>query len=95
MERAVARGLMRRPHEVPRYMGIDEKAIAKGHRYVTLVNDLDHGHVLDVAEDRTSESLTRCLGRFSMNDLAGVEAFAMDMWKPYARVLHTYVDNAD
>jgi len=95
IERAVARGLMRRPHAAPRHMGIDEKAIAKGHRYVTLVNDLDHGHVIDVAEDRTTESLTRCLGRFSMNDLAEVEAFALDMWKPYLQVLRTYVDNAD
>jgi transposase len=95
MERAVARGLMRRPHEVPRHMGIDEKAIAKGHRYVTLVNDLDGGHVIEVAEDRTTHSLTQCLGRFSMNDLAGVEAFAMDMWKPYQQVLRTYVDDAD
>ena len=70
MERAVARGLMRRPLEVPRNMGIDEKTIAKGHRYVTLVNDLDHGHVIEVAEDRTTTSVTQCLGKFSMNDLA-------------------------
>jgi transposase len=95
MERAVARGLMRRPQDVPRHMGIDEKAIAKGQRYVTLVNDLDHGHVIEVAEDRTTESLTRCLGKFSMNDLAKVKAFAMDMWKPYEQVLRKYVDDAD
>lgn len=95
MERAVARGLMRRPHAVPRYMGVDEKAIAKGHRYVTMVCDLEHAHVIEVAEDRTTESLTRCLGRFSMNDLAGVEAFAMDMWQPYVQVLRRYVDDAD
>jgi transposase len=95
MERAVARGLMRRPHEVPRHMGIDEKAIAKGHRYVTLVNDLDHGHVIEVAEDRTTASVTQCLGKFSMNDLAKVEAFAMDMWKPYEQMVRRYVDDAD
>jgi transposase len=95
MERAVARGLMRRPHEVPRHMGIDEKAIAKGHRYVTLVNDLDHGHVIEVAEDRTNASVTQCLGKFSMNDLAKVEAFAMDMWKPYEQMVRRYVDDAD
>jgi transposase len=95
MERAVARGLMRRPHEVPRHMGIDEKAIAKGHRYVTLVNDLDHGHVIEVAEDRTTTSVTQCLGKFSMNDLAKVEAFAMDMWKPYEQMVCKYVVDAD
>jgi transposase len=95
MVRAVARGLMRRPHEVPRHMGIDEKAIAKGHRYVTLVNDLDHGHVIEVAEDRTTTSVTQCLGKFSMNDLAKVEALAMDMWKPYEQMVRRYVDDAD
>jgi transposase len=30
MERAVERGLARREHRVPEYVGIDEKAIAKG-----------------------------------------------------------------
>lgn len=95
MDRAVQRGLRRRAHVVPRHMGIDEKAIAKGHRYATLVTDLDHGHVIEVAEDRTSDSLTRCLGQFSMNDLAGVEAFATDMWRPYLQVLHRYVDDVD
>lgn len=95
MERAVARGLMRRGHEVPRHMGIDEKAIAKGHRYVTLANDLDHGHVIEVAEDRTTASLRQCLGKFSRNDLAKVEAFAMDMWKPYEQVVRTFADDAD
>jgi len=95
MERAVARGLARRPHAAPRHMGIDEKAIAKGHRYVTMVCDLDEGHVLEVAEDRTAASLTQCLGQFSMNDLAEVEAFAMDMWEPYAQTLRRYVDDID
>jgi transposase len=95
MERAVARGLARRPHKVPRQLGVDEKSLAKGQRYATMVCDLEHGHVIELAEDRTKDSLLRCLGRFSINDLAGVEAIAMDMWEPYAQVFRAVVDNAD
>jgi transposase len=95
MERAVARGLARRPHAVPKQLGVDEKSLAKGQRYATMVCDLEHGHVIELAEDRTKDSLLRCLGRYSINDLAGVEAIAMDMWEPYAQVFRAVVDGAD
>jgi transposase len=95
MLRAVERGLARRKHEVPRLMGIDEKALAKGHRYGTLVNDLERGIVINVAEDRTMESLWRCLAKFSLDDLAKVEAVAMDMWEPFVTMVHRLVDDAD
>ena len=95
MERAVARGMARRPHEVPRHLGIDEKSLAKGQRYATMVCDLERGHVIDLAEERTKESVRRCLGRYSINDLAHVEAIAMDMWEPYILQLRAIVDNAD
>lgn len=80
MERAVVRGLARRAHAVPQYMGIDEKSLAKGQRYATMVCDLEHGHVIELAEGRSKESLLRCLGRFSINELSEVKAIAMDMW---------------
>jgi len=95
MKRAVARGLARRPHRVPRVMGIDEKSLAKGHRYATIACDLESGHVIGVAEGRTRESLIHCLGRFSINDLSAVEAVAMDMWEPYVGLIHAVVDEAD
>jgi len=95
MERAVARGLSRRAHPAPRRMGIDEKAITKGHHYVTMVTDLEHGHVVEVSEGRTMASLTQCLGRFSIEDLAKVEAIATDMYEPYLQVLRFWVDDAD
>ena len=95
MERAVARGMARRPHRVPKVLGIDEKSLAKGQRYATMVCDLEHGHVLDLAEDRTKESVLRCLGRYSINDLSAVEAIAMDMWEPYILQLSAIVDDAE
>jgi len=95
MARAVERGLARREHAPPRIMGIDEKAIAKGQRYVTMVNDLEEGVVLEVAEDRTKQSLLRCLGHFSFDDLAKVEAVAMDMWQPFVSTIRAVVEGAD
>jgi transposase len=95
MERAVARGIARRPHQVPRVMGIDEKSLAKGHRYATIVTDLETGHVLNLAEGRTKASLVSCLGKFSINDLSAVEAVAMDMSGAYFHQIRAIVDDAD
>jgi transposase len=95
MERAVQRGLSRRQVRVPPRLGIDEKALSKGHRYATLVNDLERGIVVDVAEGRTKESLYGCLGAFSMDDLAHVEAIAMDMWEPFFSALKDVVAGAE
>ena len=40
MERAVLRGRTAKGHSMPTLLGVDEKAIAKGHSYMTLVCDL-------------------------------------------------------
>ena len=95
MARAVARGLARRPQAVPRQVGVDEKAIAKGQRYATMLVDLEQGHVIELAEGRSMESLLACLGRFSLDELANIEAIAMDMWAPYSQLLRSLVDGAD
>lgn len=95
MERAVARGMARRPHQVPKYLGIDEKSLAKGQRYATMVCDLEHGTVIDLAEDRTMDSVLQCLGPYSKNDLAAIEAIAMDMWEPYILQLSAIVPDAE
>lgn len=51
MQRAVERGLKRREAEEISYIGVDEKAFRKGHRYATLVTDLVRSRVLYVAEE--------------------------------------------
>jgi len=88
LQRAVERGLARRDPKVPEYLGLDEKAIARGQRYATIACDVKTGHVIEVAPDRTMLSVVRCLGQFSLNQLAsGVRAVAMDMWDPFLRVI--------
>jgi len=83
MQRAVKRGKERKKARVVRRIGVDEKAAAKGHRYLTLVCDLDDGTVEHIAEDRKQESLDGYYAGLSKKQLNGIEAVAMDMWKPY------------
>ena len=52
LERAVTRGLARKEHRIPSRIGVDEKAIARGHKYESLVYDLDQGTVEYVVDDR-------------------------------------------
>jgi len=83
MQRAVARGRARKPRGLARRIGIDEKAIAKHHRYLTIVSNLDRGTVEFLAEGRTKESLFSYLAPYTVEEVAGIEAIAMDMWSPY------------
>lgn len=86
-ERAVERGLSRRSEsDIILHVGIDEKSFLKGHRYATLVTDLDAGRVLDVVENRTLESAKKVLKTaVSERQLPCVEAGAMDMWEPFMK----------
>ena len=77
------RGLRAKPKRVPARVGVDEKAISKWARDVTLVCDLDSSSVEYVAEDWCMESLDGYFGGFPATQLAGIRAIAMDMWPPY------------
>ena len=57
MERAVARGRDRKVHRIPSRIGVDEKSIARGHKYESLVYDIDAGTVEFVWDDRGQQSL--------------------------------------
>lgn len=91
-ERAVERGLSRRTQETIQYVGIDEKSFLKGHRYASLMTDLDGGRVLDVVQDRTKEA-TKTLIQTALSDSqrSCVEAAAMDMWAPFLDAWHEVV----
>lgn len=95
MERAVRRGLKRRQAEALPRIGVDEKAFRKGHRYATLVADLDRGRVLYVAEGRQQTSLDGFWNTLSAEQLASIEAVAMDMWEAYESSVRQHVPDAD
>ncbi len=93
--RAVIRGLTRRGTEVVPHVGVDEKAIAKRHRYLTLVADLTRHRVLYVADDRKQESLDGFWPTLTPAQRTGITAVAMDMWEPYVQSTRAHLLDAD
>jgi len=83
MERAVTRGQQAKKRRLIRRLGVDEKAVAKRHQYVTLVCDLDRSTVEYIADDRKKTSLDGYYGSLSKKQLRGLRAVAMDMWEPF------------
>ncbi len=87
MERAVARGLGRREANIVAYLGVGEKAIRKGHPYVTILTDLDGRRNSEVTLDRTEASLVLAMNSLNQAQIAGVSAVSMDMWEPYRQAI--------
>lgn len=91
MERAVRRGLKRRKTEAIPYLGVDEKAFRKRHRYATIVTDLERSRVLYVAEDRKQSSLDGFWQTLSDAQREAIRGVAMDMWDPYENSVRAHV----
>lgn len=99
MCRAVERG-RRRKAEAPAAepvarIGVDEKAFRKGHRYITIVCDIDGGTVEHVAEERKAESLGEYFDTLSDDQKQAIQCVAMDMWRPYIRATRDHLPDAD
>mgnify|MGYP000069473716 CR=1 FL=1 len=98
MKRAVERGLQRREATSIQYLGIDEKSIARGHKYATVLNDLSGSRVWEVVEGRKQEDADGVWESLTPEQRQGVQAIAMDMWPafensaghalPNARIVH-------
>ena len=77
-----------------RRIAIDEICIGKGHRYVTLVMDLDSGAIVFVGDGKSAESLVpfwKRLGRRRHR----IEAVAMDMSSAYISAVQGNLPKAD
>jgi transposase len=93
--RAVQRGLARREKRFPCAIGVDETSFQKCHEYVTVVNDLEEGIVLHVADDHRREALEGYFEDLGPEGCAGLESIAMDMWAPFIAATRAYVPEAD
>lgn len=94
-EKAVQRGLDRRGEMELKHIGIDEKSFLKGHRYATVVSDLNESRVIDVAEDRKEESLSDVFNKIPQEQRDKIVAVAMDMWEPYMNAVEALLPEAD
>ena len=95
-KRAVERGQKRKEHRPPAWIGVDEKSIGRGQdAYMTLVCDAKEGHVEWIAEGRKAESLGKYFEQFTQQQLLGIEAVAMDVWRGFTKAVQQYVPNAE
>jgi transposase len=70
-------------------IGIDEIQYRRGHRYLTLVYQIDAGcrRLLHVVRDRTEESLREFFDVLPESTRQGLEFVCTDMWKAYLNVI--------
>lgn len=94
MARAVARGQRAKAAHVPTHLGVDEKAIAKGQTYLTLVVDLKRATVEHIADERTQASLATYFEPLTPDQKASIAAVAMDMWPAYIQATLAHVPRA-
>jgi len=70
-----------------RILAVDEIAIRKGHRYLTVVLDYITGRVVFIGKDRKANTLKRFFNQLSQKQRKTIEAVAMDMWDPFIKAV--------
>jgi transposase len=70
-------------------IGVDEIQWQRGHRYLTLVYQIEDGmkRLLWVAEERTEDSLRRFFYTLSDESRRSIRFVCSDMWQPYLKVI--------
>ena len=79
MKQAVARGLERRSLEGIERIGMDEKSFGRGQDYISVMNDLDKGRVLEVTPGRDVQSGCELWRTLPEEQRSQVKAVAIDM----------------
>jgi transposase len=82
-ERAVKRGLARREEKPLENIAIDETSFQRRHEYVSVIYDKDRDAILDVLDDRKSETLEKWLKNRPKEHLDSIKTVSLDMWDPF------------
>jgi transposase len=72
-----------RPRKLGRAIGIDEYARRKGHRYNTLIVDLEKGQPIATFQGRRADEVIAWFKSRPQDELARVEVVVLDMSKPF------------
>lgn len=96
VERAVEWGLSQRDLTGIESLGVDEIARAKGHRYLTLVYQIDKGmrRLLWIGDERKESTLKGFFDWFGSARSLKIKAICSDMWKPYLKVIKECLPSA-
>jgi transposase len=89
VEYVVGWGLEHRTLESIRAIGVDEIQYAKGHKYLTLVDQIDQGitRLLWVGKERTIDSFQGFFTVIGEQLASQIEFVCSDMWQPYLDVI--------
>jgi len=77
-----------------KYIGVDEVARAKGHDYMTVIYDMEQGHLIGVETGRTAEVFSTFLKKIPKEVALKIEAVAMDMGPAYQKSTRENLPNA-
>lgn len=90
----VADGLKRRPWKPLHIIGVDEVSRKRGHRYLTLVYDLQRHRLIWIGEDRKKETLDSFFRWLTKRRSRSIHAVCCDMWAPYAQSIRQHLPQA-
>ena len=96
VEYVVKWGLEHRTLEVISAIGVDEIAYSKGHKYLTLVYQIEAGctRLLWIGKERTEASFAQFFAMIGKPLAEKIEFVCSDMWKPYLNVIQEHCVNA-
>ena len=89
-------GLKHRSLDSIAAIGIDEIQWHKGHKYLTLVYQINNGmrRLLFVGKDRKAKTLLRFFYRLGKERCAHIQVVCSDLWKPYLKVVKKKLSDA-
>ena len=96
VESVVQYGLEHRDLEGIGAIGVDEVSYRKGHKYLTLVYQIDAGcrRLLHISEGRSVKSLLRFFRMLGKQRSQSIGHVCSDMWKPYMKVIKKKLPHA-
>jgi len=96
IEYVVSYGLENRDLSEIGAIGVDEIKYSKGHKYLTLVYQIDEGRkrLLYVVKDRTKESFRSFFTTMGKDVTGGIQYVCSDMWKNYLTVIKEEIPDA-
>jgi transposase len=77
-----------------RYLSIDEIAIKKGHKYMTIFSDISTGRIIHAVEGRKEEALRAFLKRLSKK-ARRLRGIAIDMSAAYAKAIKLHLPRVE
>lgn len=88
IDRAFIKALLPKISELDiRRIAIDEIAIMKGHKYLTIIRDYDSGVTIKMVLGRGYEEVLQDLLEMGEDKLAKICFASMDMWDPYIKAI--------